>query len=83
MDIDKYKQADNLLGHINYNQRRVQRIDDFLGSCDDRISQELRLILGDDYNYSRLDNAVNAEVKAYRDKLETEIEQLKKEFEQL
>lgn len=83
MELDNFKRADNILCHINYNSRIIQRIDDFLSSCNDRVSALIKNVLGDDYDYSRLDNVVDDELKAYRDRLENEIEQLKKEFEEL
>lgn len=83
MDIDKYKQAENLLGHIAWNEDKVRRLNDYLAGDYDKVSGTVKRVLGDDYDYSRLENAVKGEVKAYRDRLENEIEQLKKEFEEL
>lgn len=83
MELDKYKQAKNLLGHIALNEDKVRSLNDYLGGHYDKVSGIVKRVLGDDYDYSRLDNAVKGEVKAYRDRLENEIEQLKKEFEEL
>lgn len=83
MDIGKFNQADKLLVNIEWNKNKVRRINEFLGGTYDRVSKTVNSVLGDDYDYSRLDNAVNDELKAYRDRLEKEIEQLKKEFEAL
>lgn len=83
MELDKYIRAESLLSRINYNERRVQRINDFLMHCNDRISPDIYCVLGDDFDYTRLDNTDNEELKAYRDGLEKVIEYLKKEFEEL
>ena len=83
MELDKYKQAKNLLAHIAWNEDKVRSLNDYLGGHYDKVSGTVKRVLGDDYDYSRLENAVKGEVKAYRDRLENEIEQLKKEFEEL
>lgn len=83
MELDKYKQAKNLLGHIAWNEYKVRSLNDYLVGDYDKVSGTVKRVLGDDYDYSRLENAVKGEVKAYRDRLENEIEQLKKEFEEL
>lgn len=83
MELDKYKQAKNLLGHIAWNEDKVRSLNDYLVGDYDKVSGTVKRVLGDDYDYSRLENAVKGEVKAYRDRLENEIEQLKKEFEEL
>lgn len=83
MELDKYKQAKNLLAHIAWNEDKVRSLNDYLVGGYDKVSGAVKRALGDDYDYSRLDNAVKGEVKAYRDRLENEIEQLKKEFEEL
>ena len=83
MEYDKYNQADKLLRDIDWQNNRVRRINEFLGGSYDRVSGIVKNLVNDDYAYSRLNNAVNEELKAYRDRLEKEIEQLKKEFEQL
>lgn len=83
MELDKFNQADKLLVNIDWNKNKIRRINEFLGGNYDRVSKTVNSVLGDGYDYSRLDNAVDAELKAYRDRLEKEIEQLKKEFEAL
>lgn len=83
MELDKYKQAKNLLGDIAWNEDKVRSLNDYLVGDYDKVSGTVKRVLGDDYDYSRLENAVKGEVKAYRDRLENEIEQLKKEFEEL
>lgn len=83
MELDKYKQAKNLLAHIAWNEDKVRSLNEYLVGDYDKVSRNVKRVLGDDYDYSRLENAVKGEVKAYRDRLENEIEQLKKEFEEL
>lgn len=83
MELDKYKKAENLLGDIAWNEDKLRRLNDYLAGDYDKVSSTVKRVLGDNYDYSRLDNAVKGEVKAYRDRLENEIEQLKKEFEEL
>ena len=83
MELDKYKQAKNLLAHIAWNEDKVRSLNEYLVGGYDKVSVTVKRALGDDYDYSRMENAVKGEVKAYRDRLENEIEQLKKEFEEL
>lgn len=82
MDIDKYNKADKLLRAINWRKDKVQRINDFLRSGYDRVDGLVKNLVDESY-YSRLNNAVDNKLKVYRDRLEKEIEQLKKEFEAL
>lgn len=83
MDINKYKQSGELLRNIDGYKRQIKKINDFLEGSYDRVSVLVRNLLEDDYNYDRLNNVVNDELKIYRNKIRDKIEQLEKEFEAL